>query len=281
MTMAVDAKERVKNQWTGAADAWDRRFSWYSTAFQPVMEWCCVATRLSPGMHVLDVACGAGQPAFLAAEKVGPTGRVVGIDLSPRMLEHATRRARAAGLTQLEFTEMDAERLRFDDASFDAVMCTCGVMFFPEAEQALAEMRRVLKPGGRVAIAVWDEPSKSSFLTAGGGAVARYFPPAPPDPKAPGGFRFSAPGALDALVSAAGFNDVHVESVPMPIDLASADEYWEIFTDMAAGIKDKIDTLSESDHAQLRRVVDETLRPHQAGGGLRLSATPLCASGRK
>jgi SAM-dependent methyltransferase len=281
MTTTLDARERVKRQWTQAADAWDRRFAWYSSAFAPVMEWCCTATRLAPGMQVLDIACGAGQPSFLAAEKVGPTGRVVGVDFSPRMIEHATRRARAAALKHLEFREMDAESLCFPDAGFDAVTCTCGVMFFPNADRALAEMYRVLAPGGRLAIAVWDDPSKSSFLLAGGGAVARFFPPGPPDPHAPGGFRFSPPGALHALVTGAGFTEVRVDSLPMPIDVESSDEYWQLFTEMAAGIREKIDTLSDADRARLRAAVDEALAPHRAAGRISLWATPLCATGRK
>lgn len=278
MTTTADVKARVREQWSGAADAWDRRFEWYSSVFRPMAEWCCTAARLAPGMNVLDVACGSGLPAFAAAERVGSTGRVTGIDFSLPMLESAARRARRTGLAQLEFLEMDAENLAFDDASFDAVTCTCGVMFFPDADRAVAEMRRVLKPGGRVAIAAWDEPSKSTFLTAGGAAVAQFFPPAAPNPNAPGGFRFSAPGSLEGLLRVAEFRNIVVESVPVPIELASPEEYWDVFTDMAAGIKMKIEALAEPDRARLRANVEETVRRHVGGSGFRLFATPLCAA---
>jgi len=245
------------------------------------MEWSCTAAALAPGMHVLDVACGAGQPSFVAAARVGPAGRVTGIDISPRMLALAATRAHRMGLHQLSFVEMDAETLLFEDATFDAVICTCGVMFFPEAARAVGEMCRVLKPGGRVAIAVWDDPSTSPFLTIGGRAIARFFPPPAPNPKAPGGFRFSAPGALEGLLAEAGFRRLNLNAVDLPIELASSQEYWDVFTDMAAGIKEKIEALAEPDRQRLRTLVDEAAAPYQTGGRLRLSATALCAAGVK
>jgi SAM-dependent methyltransferase len=278
MSTVISHKERQKTQWSGAAAAWDRRFEWYSRAFGPLIEWCCDAARLAPGARVLDVACGAGQPAFAAASRVGPSGRVTAVDLSPQMIEAGARRARAAGVDTIAFVEMDAEDLRFPDASFDAITCACGLMFLSDAERVAASMRRLLAPAGRLAVAVWDQPAKSPFLTIGGGAVAQFFPPAPPDPKAPGGFRFSQPGALEALLRAAGFRDIAVESRPMEIDLASPTEYWEVFTDMAAGIKDKLSSLSDADLGQLKTMVDEAARPYRKDGRLRLVATPLCAS---
>jgi SAM-dependent methyltransferase len=106
--------------------------------------------------------------------------------------------------------------------------------------RALAEMRRVLKPGGRIAIGVWDDPSKSSFVTVGGGAINRFHAATPPDPNKPGAFRFSDPDLLERVLRDAGFTDVTIASVPMPIEFESTDEYWQMFTEMAAGIKTKV-----------------------------------------
>lgn len=281
MTTNHSIKERQKQQWSAAAAGWDRRFDWYSDAFGPLMRWCCDAAGLAPGMRVLDVAAGSGQPAFEAAGRVGPGGRITAVDLSPDMVACAARRARALGLPNLEFLEMDAEDLRFPDGAFDAVMCACGLMFFPDAAGALAAIRRVLRPGGRLAVAVWDEPTRSTFMTVAGRSVAQFFPPSPPDPKAPGGFRFSRRGELDALLLEAGFRDVRVESRPMTIELGSVEEYWEAFTDMAAGAKEKIASMPDGDRQRLKALVEESCAPYMAEGRLRLTATPLCGSATK
>jgi SAM-dependent methyltransferase len=282
MSTVVEFKDRQKVQWSAAAAGWDRWFEWYARAFGPLMTWCCDAAALAPGDRLLDVACGSGLPALLAGERVTPSGRVVAIDLAPGMLQVARGRAAHAGLAHVEFLEMDAERLAFDDASFDAVTCACGLMFFPDLEGALREIRRVLKPGGRLAVGVWDDPGKSPFLTIGGRAVADYFPPAaPPNPNAPGPFRFAPPGVLEETLSAAGFSAVHVESLSMAIECASADEYWQVFTEMAAGIKEKIAALPDADRERLAADVKRAAAAYAADGRLRLVATPLCGRGVK
>jgi SAM-dependent methyltransferase len=192
----------------------------------------------------------------------------------------AERRARQAGAANVSFTTMDAEQLELPDASFDAVTCACGLIFFPDAHRALTEMRRVLKPRGRVAIGVWDEPSKSPFVTVGGGAVSQFHAPTPPNPNSPGAFRFAKPDVLESALRDAGFGNVTIASLAMPIDFESTQEYWEMFTACAAGIKTKISTLSKEDQVKLRRLVDDFAAPHVVNGRLRLTATPLCAAAR-
>lgn len=118
---------------------------------------------LAPGEHVLDVACGTGLVALAAADCVGPSGRVSGIDLSGKMVDVAQRRAQSLGLANVDFARMDAENLDLPDASFDVVLCALGLMYMPDPERAVQEMRRVLRPGGRVVIAVWGERSRCGW----------------------------------------------------------------------------------------------------------------------
>lgn len=113
----------------------------------------CAALR--PGEHVLDVASGTGLVAFAAADRVGDSGRVLGVDLSGEMVAQARSHADAAVHANVAFERMDAEALALPDAGFDAALCALGLMYVPEPEQALREMRRVLKPGGRAVLAVW------------------------------------------------------------------------------------------------------------------------------
>ena len=121
------------------------------------------SARLAPGEHVLDVACGTGLITFDAARAVGPHGQVFGIDLSGQMIEAARRRARERRASNVGFERMDAEALDLPDASFDVVLCALGLMYMPDPGQALREMRRVLRPGGRLVVAVWGERSRCGW----------------------------------------------------------------------------------------------------------------------
>ncbi len=118
---------------------------------------------LKSGDHVLDVACGTGLVSFEAARAVGTNGYVLGIDLSGRMLDSAARRAREVRLSNCSFVRMDAETLDLPDAQYDVVLCGLGLMYMPHPERALREMRRVLRPGGRMSLAVWGERSKCGW----------------------------------------------------------------------------------------------------------------------
>src|ERR1700678_1676541 len=118
---------------------------------------------LAPGKRVLDIACGTGLVSFAAARAVGPYGQVLGVDLSGRMVSSAQRRAIQMNLSNCSFARMDAETLDLPDAGFDIVLCALGLMYMPDPEQALREMRRVLRAGGRVSLAVWGERSKCGW----------------------------------------------------------------------------------------------------------------------
>lgn len=115
------------------------------------------AAALQPGERVLDVACGTGMVTFDAAEAIGPRGTALGVDLSEHMIEVASERAAVLRTTNVSFARMDAESLTLADASFDVVLCALGLMYFPDPLSALREMRRVLRPGGRLVLAVWGE----------------------------------------------------------------------------------------------------------------------------
>ena len=118
---------------------------------------------LQPGERVLDVACGTGLVAFAAARAVGPQGRVLGVDLAGQMVDAATQRAAGLQLPNVAFARMDAETLALPDGGFDVVLCALGLMYVPEPEQALREIRRVLRPGGRMVLAVWGERSRCGW----------------------------------------------------------------------------------------------------------------------
>lgn len=146
---------------------WDLASADYESLWQAQLAPAHAATlelaALEPGQTVLDVACGTGLVSLAAARAVGPHGQVIGSDLSGRMVEAARRRARGAGLEHLRFARMDAERLDLPDASVDVVLCALGLMYLPDPGQALREMGRVLRPGGRVVLSVWGERARCGW----------------------------------------------------------------------------------------------------------------------
>ncbi|MBA4330250.1 MAG: dimethylmenaquinone methyltransferase [Polaromonas sp.] len=146
---------------------WDLAASDYEALWQaqlaPAQAGLLALAALKPGDKVLDVACGTGLVSLQAARDVGPQGRVVGVDLSGQMVEAATRRATGCGLANVDFARMDGEALAMPDEGFDAALCALGLMYMPEPAQALREMRRALRPGGRMAVAVWGERARCGW----------------------------------------------------------------------------------------------------------------------
>jgi SAM-dependent methyltransferase len=146
---------------------WDRAVDYYEASWaaqlKPAQDVLLALAALQPGERVLDIACGTGLVTWPAAEAVGPGGTVVATDISEKMVQFTAAEARARGLTQVQCARMGAESLEFPDGSFDAVLCALGLMYVPEVETALAEMRRVLAPGGRAVAAVWGARSRCGW----------------------------------------------------------------------------------------------------------------------
>ena len=281
MPTAEELTRQQKTQWSAAAAGWERQDGWFEQHSRDLSGWLCDAAGIAPGMHTLDVACGAGQPAATAAQRVTPGGRVNAIDLSPDMVAVTRRKAQRLGLQNLEAQEMDVQALTFEDDTFDAATCRFGLMFCPDPVRGASEIRRVLKPGARFALAVWDVPAKNPFFTSITAVLAEFVPMPPPDPAAPGVFRLAPPGELERVLRAAGFADVSVEPRPLVLSYSSLAKYWEIQTDLAAPLKAAMSALSPEDLGRLKARVFEAIAPHVEGGVVKFAAVPLCASATK
>ena len=275
----MDVKEQQKKHWNAVAGGWGMWLDWTSRNFQPIADWLGNAAHWQPGARVLDVACGSGFPALAAAAAVRPGGTVVATDISPEMLAVAASRAKRDALDNIEFVEMDAEHLRFSDGEFDAVTNAYGLMFSPDLPRAIAEARRVLRSGGRFSAVTWDEPSQNPFFSVITPVAAPFLSIQPPAAGAPGPFRLSSATQLESLLREAGFSDIRVDRVPMTLELASADEYLQVFSDVAW--KAKVAALSDRDLARLREAIAEAVQPHIVGGRVHLVASSLCAAGSR
>jgi SAM-dependent methyltransferase len=176
------------------------------------------AARPRPGERVLDVGCGYGTTTIDAAERVAPSGRVVGVDISAVMLEPARRRVAAAGLHDIELVEADAQVYPFEATSFDVVISRLGTMFFEDPTAAFANLARALRPGGRLAFVAWQDPLKSEWIAVALAAVVAQLgrPPDLGEPGAPGPWAFANGDRLTRLLNTGGFRDVTLESVTRP-----------------------------------------------------------------
>ena len=146
--------------WDKAADHYEAH---WANQLKPAQDLMMSMVDLDQGQHMLDIACGTGLVAFPAAETVGSNGRLVGTDISDRMVEICEERARENGIEHASFVQMDAEELDIPDDSFDVVTCGLGLMYVPFPVNAMKEMRRVLKPGGVASTAVWGNRSNCGW----------------------------------------------------------------------------------------------------------------------
>lgn len=217
----------------------------------------------------MELAAGPGDTGFLALPRLLPGGRLVSTDVAPEMVAAARRRAAELGLDDVTFSIEDAASLSFDDATFDGVLCRWGLMLVPGMDAAAREIARVLRPGGRAAIAVWASPEANDWMTASGRAALELGLTERPDPEAPGPFRLSGEGRVAGVLEGAGLEVDTVEDVPMTWRAPSLDAWWEISTDMSRMLAMLLARLTADEAAAVRRGAEHRLRRHvQADGSL-------------
>ena len=227
-------------------------------------------------MRVLDLAGGTGEPALTLAALVGPSGHVTGTDISSAMVAVAAEQARAAGVTNAAFEPADAEVLPYPDATFDAVTCRFGVMFFPDTRRALGEIRRVLRPGGRATFAAWGPSDRNLFFAGFAGVLAQFAELPAPEIGAPGAFRFAKPGALGGALREAGFVDVREETHDLTLTWPGPAETLRAFWLEQTDTLDKVPAERREDASV---AVLATYRQYERDGRVALPAVVVVASG--
>lgn len=233
------------------------------------------AADLRPGLAVLDLASGPGVLAGAAVQQV-PGGLVVASDIAEQALAEGRRRA---GDANLLFAAADAERLTFRDASFDRVLCGLGLMFFPDAARALAEMRRVLRPGGRAVLSVWGEEARAPLVACALACIRRLLPPPKVERLSP--FRFGERTLLQRTLEAAGFAEVEIQAHVLSCAFDSPQAYWQAFRDLAGGAAAGLARLPEAMLARLGEEVAQELAPCRQGTGYVAQSEVLIAVGRR
>lgn len=234
-----------------------------------------------PGMRVLDLACGTGEPAITLAGRIGPQGRVTALDLSPDILQIAAARARQRNISNLTTHAADAHHLPFPDNSFDLGTSRFGVMFFADPVRALAEIHRVLRPGARACFLAWapiDQPYWSSTICIvhqheGGPLLA----PGGPDP-----FRFSRPGSLSEVLRAAGFHHIKEEVRTLPwFWPGTPEELWEQMQAIATPFLPMFQRVPAAHWPAIHAEVLAAIRRYEKDNAIRFTVQVILASGQK
>jgi SAM-dependent methyltransferase len=278
-------REHLRKEWTGdkTVAGWRKWHAHIAAFTRGATEAILEAAQLRPGLRVLDLASGVGDPALSIAAEVAPSGRVTATDLGPGMISLAEELAGKKGIANIEFREANAESLPFSDGSYDVLTCRFGIMFFPDLAKALRECFRVLKPGGRVAFVAWGIKEQPFFTTTAGILLKHVpVPPPPPDPDAPNPFMFGERGRLRRALEAAGFRNVHEEDRTVPGRwTASLEEYWEQFSEIAAPFRPLIEQLTPQKKAQAVAEILAALRKFWNGKEMNMPLEIVIGTGTR
>jgi len=259
-----------------AAEKWKAKSAVLGNA---VTEALIEYSRPSPDMRVLDLASGTGEPGISLAQRV-PQGSVMAVDQSSELLDIAAKRARNKNLLNFITQQADAHHLPFADRSFDLATCRFGVMFFSDAERALAELRRVLKPGARACFAAWgpiEQPYWQSTLKI----VHRHVGGTMLEAGGADPFRFSAAGSLSAVLTASGFHEVEESTRSLPWTWpGDAEEVLEYFCAVAAPFRSMLDRVRVEEWPVIRAEAKAAIERYRVGDEIRFGADVVLASGK-
>ncbi len=267
-----------RGMWEQAAAGWGKRADRVRDWGMPVSVTMVDALALQPGDTVLELAAGPGDTGFMAAELIQPGGKLICSDGAEAMVEIARGRARALGVNNAEFRQLELEWIDLEAASVDAVLCRWGIMLIVDPAAAAGEIRRVLRPSGRAAFAVWDRPERNPWATIPGRALIELGHSEPPEPGAPGMFTLGDDGALAALLESAGFTEVTVRPVAVERHYEELDRYIEETVDMSPIFSTTFKELSaEAQEAVLARVTAGAQPFVAADGSVTLPGSSLVA----
>jgi len=274
VSLPDDFRTESRKRWGEQAEGWASQQEALRTRTMPVSAWMIDAIDPQPGQSLLELAAGTGDTGLLAAELIAPAGTLISSDFAPEMLQAAQRRAEELGIDNVRFKQIDADTsIDLEAGSIDGVLCRWGYMLMADPENALRETRRVLRPGGRVALAAWAAPEANPWQSLPGRELTAAGLGEAPDPELPGPFRWAREGVIAEQLANAGFSEHQVEPLDFPVDFRSPADWWSQtiacsnrFASAVAGAPDDVvDGIAE-------RLDEHAARYRQDDGSLRLPA---------
>jgi ubiquinone/menaquinone biosynthesis C-methylase UbiE len=272
-----DYRHTSQQVWEAMAPGWERWRAQLADALTPVRERLIRYLAPQPGETVLELGAGTGETGFEAAAMLGDGGRLVSTDFSRDMVEVARRRGDELGLGNVDYRVIDAERIELDSGSVDGVLCQSTYMLVADPAAALAETRRVLRPGGRLALSVWGAPERNPWASIGGMILVERGHMPPPEPEAPGVFSMASAERTRALLERAGFSSVRTAEVPVRFGFRDLDDYEQWVTDVGGPFAMVVRGLPEDERQVLRTRLREAFAPFATDGGHELPGLAVCA----
>jgi SAM-dependent methyltransferase len=265
--------------WEEAASGWVRSQDLLREFGAPVSHWLIDAIVPQPGQRVLELAAGLGETGLLAAELVAPIGGAIISDQAEAMLAGARERAAALGLSNVEFQVLNAEWIDLPVASVDAVLCRWGYMLMADPAVALVESRRVLRAGGRVALAVWDALEHNPWAALPARELLERGLSTPPPGGTPGPFALGSAERTRELLEGAGFGEARVEALELRRRHTSFEELWDTMLDLSRAFHDAVLGRPEAEIAEIQASLAARFAPYTAADGrLEIPARTLVAS---
>jgi SAM-dependent methyltransferase len=278
---ADELRARLHGMWAAVAGSWGEHAEYADARGAAVTERMLAASRPQPGERVLELACGPGGVGIAAARLVAPGGEVVLSDVVAEMTAIAAARAAAAGADNVQARVLDIESIDEPDASYDVVLCREGLMFAPDPARAASEIRRVLRPGGRVAIAVWGPRERNPWLGLVFDAVSAQTGRPVPPPGVPGPFSLGDSATVVALLADAGLAGVQISELPTPLRAGTFEEWWARTSALAGPLAKILAALPEGAAQALRERLRDAVRPYTTPSGLDIPGLTLIASARQ
>lgn len=276
-------RERQRADWSAVAGGWQRYREKMSGPTSVITERMIALARPRPGDRILDLACGVGDPAFAMAEKVGPEGRVLGLDFSPEMVEAARAWAEQHGVENVGFRAITSElELGVEPETFDVATCRLGLMFMPDPVAALRTLRAALKKGGRVVVSTWGPPERTPNFRLPMEIVGRHADLPPQKPGAPGLFALPTSESLASALEAAGFTGIEATAFETPtVKATDAGSYWHGVGAMMAPLIPVLDSLNEEQRQAVNEDAVATVGALFPEGPVEMRGEAVAAAGVK
>ncbi|HET7171799.1 MAG TPA: class I SAM-dependent methyltransferase [Gaiellales bacterium] len=277
---ADEYRRRSYRNWQSAAAGWEREREALQSALGPLTDWMLDRLAAEPGQTLLELGAGTGETGLLAARLVGPAGHVILTDRSTAMLEAAGRRAAELELANVELRVLDMEAIDLPDAAVDGVLCRLALMLLPDTAVALAGIRRVLRPGGRLVATVWDAVERNPWAPALWEVIEGLTPLPPARPGGPGMFSLGDEGRLETLLSGAGFGEIAVEPIAVEWRYPDFESYWRTQSSLNGSLSQLLPTLPQEERDRLAGAVRGALERFRTADGYRAPGSALGIAAR-
>ncbi|HZN13717.1 MAG TPA: class I SAM-dependent methyltransferase [Acidimicrobiales bacterium] len=280
MPSGDEIRDAQRATWAGLSGGWEKWDALIMDQLGPVGTAMIERLDIADDQQHLDIASGTGEPGLTVA-RLAPRGHVVLTDLAAEMLDIATRRGQAQGITNFETRVCSADDLPFDDAIFDSVSVRFGYMFFPDVAKATEEFARVLKPGGRLCASVWIKPDENPWTTVLMQAIATEVVLPPPDPDGPNMYRCAAAGYLNSVYEAAGLRDIADWEVDVELVTQSPLEYWQMMSEHVSLAVAALRQVDAPTRERIANAVIAKVSAYEQDGKVKIPGLARCTVGTK